>query len=84
MAPSNIFLEKLKLRPHEAAVGANAAQRVLAGAFRRGTGTELDAALWFCDMRGFTQLSDRLPAGAVVAMLDRYFAHRGARQARQG
>jgi adenylate cyclase len=46
---------------------------VLGGQFRRGTGTELEAALWFCDLRGFTELSDRLPARAVVGVLDRYF-----------
>ncbi|HQX25228.1 MAG TPA: adenylate/guanylate cyclase domain-containing protein [Pseudomonadota bacterium] len=59
----------------EVYLGANAARRVLAGEFRRGTGSELDAALWFCDMRGFTALSDRLPARAVVGILDRYFEH---------
>lgn len=59
----------------EVYLGTNAARRVLDGEFRRGTGTELDAALWFCDMRGFTSLSDRLPARAVVGILDRYFEH---------
>ena len=59
----------------EVYLGANAARRVLAGEFRRGTGSELHAALWFCDMRGFTALSDRLPARAVVGILDRYFEH---------
>jgi adenylate cyclase len=59
----------------EVYLGGNAARRVLNGEFRRGTGTELDAALWFCDMRGFTSLSDRLPARAVVSVLDRYFEH---------
>lgn len=59
----------------EVYLGRNAAHRVLEGQFRRGTGTELDAALWFCDMRGFTEMSDRLPARAVVSVLDRYFEH---------
>jgi len=59
----------------EVYLGANAARRVLAGEFRRGTGSELHAALWFCDMRGFTALSDRLQARAVVGILDRYFEH---------
>jgi adenylate cyclase len=56
-------------------LGRNAARRVLDGEFRRGTGADLDAALWFCDMRGFTTMSDRLPARAVVSVLDRYFEH---------
>jgi adenylate cyclase len=59
----------------EVYLGCNAARRVLDGEFRRGTGTEVDAALWFCDMRGFTEMSDRLPARAVVGVLDRYFEH---------
>jgi adenylate cyclase len=59
----------------EVYLGRNAALRVLAGEFRRGTGSELEAALFFCDMRGFTELSDRLPARAVVGVLDRYFEH---------
>lgn len=59
----------------EVYLGGNAARRVVDGEFRRGTGTELDAALWFCDMRGFTAMSDRLPARAVVGVLDRYFEH---------
>ncbi len=62
----------------EVYLGANAARRVLDGEFRRGTGTELDAALWFCDMRGFTSLSDRLSARAVVGVLDQYFEHAAA------
>lgn len=59
----------------EVYLGANAARRVLQGEFRRGTGSEIDAALWFCDMRGFTSLGDCLPARDVVALLDRYFEH---------
>lgn len=59
----------------EVYLGQNAARRVFDGEFRRGSGTEIDAALWFCDMRGFTAMSDRLPARAVVGVLDRYFEH---------
>jgi adenylate cyclase len=54
-------------------LGHNAAERVLRGQFRRGTGSTLDAAIWFCDMRGFTQLSDASPPTDVVAVLDGYF-----------
>lgn len=68
----------------EVYLGANASRRVLRGEFRRGTGSELDAALWFCDMRGFTALSDRLPARTVVGLLDRYFEHVAAPIEEQG
>jgi adenylate cyclase len=57
----------------EVYLGRNAATRVLAGAFRRGGGEAIHAAIFTCDLRGFTQLSDRLPVREVVALLDRYF-----------
>ena len=54
-------------------LGNNAARRVLGGNFERGKGELIDAAIWFSDMRGFTQLSDRTSPERVVAMLDGYF-----------
>jgi adenylate cyclase len=54
-------------------LGHNAAQRVLEGQFRRGTGSTIDAAIWFCDLRGFTQLSDAAPPTEMVKILDEYF-----------
>jgi len=57
----------------EVYLGHNAASRVLAGSFMRGTGQPIHAAIWFCDMRGFTTMADRLPATEVVKTLDRFF-----------
>jgi adenylate cyclase len=57
----------------EVYLGRNAAARVRAGAFRRGAGELIDAAIWFCDMRGFTSLSDSTAPGEVVRLLDAYF-----------
>jgi adenylate cyclase len=57
----------------EVYLGKNAARRVLAGAFRRGEGETLDAAIWFCDLRDFTRTSDSAPPREVVQMLDAYF-----------
>jgi adenylate cyclase len=54
-------------------LGQNAAERVLSGGFRRGFGQLLNSAIWYCDLRGFTALSDRLPTTEVVPLLDRYF-----------
>ena len=39
-------------------LGKNAARRVLAGEVQRGRGEQIDAAIWFCDMRGFTALGE--------------------------
>ena len=54
-------------------LGKNAARRVLAGNFKRGHGDSIDAAVWYCDLRGFTEMSDHSAAGQVVEMLDTYF-----------
>lgn len=54
-------------------LGRNAASRVLAGSFRRGTGEVIRAALWYSDMRGFTRLSEQVSPRELVALLDRYF-----------
>jgi adenylate cyclase len=57
----------------EVYLGRNAARRVLEGAFRRGGGELIRAAIWFCDLRNFTSLSDRMAPNDVVEILDRYF-----------
>lgn len=54
-------------------LGGNASRRILAGAFRRGTAETLHAVIWYCDMQGFTTLSDVRPAREVVEVLDAYF-----------
>jgi adenylate cyclase len=54
-------------------LGKNAARRVLAGEVQRGRGEQIDAAIWFCDMRGFTALGARRTSGELVAILDAYF-----------
>lgn len=54
-------------------LGPNAAVRVLDGQVQRGTGERITAAIWFCDLRDFTVLSDALPADELLQLLDRYF-----------
>ncbi|HYW65025.1 MAG TPA: adenylate/guanylate cyclase domain-containing protein [Bradyrhizobium sp.] len=54
-------------------VGNRAGERILAGQIRRGHTQTMDAAIWLSDLRGFTALSDRLPAETVVDVLNRYF-----------
>lgn len=57
----------------EVYLGRNAAGRVLAGAFRRGSIEHLRAAIVFCDLRGFTAQSDARPTDEIVGMLDGFF-----------
>lgn len=54
-------------------LGRDAADRVLAGAVRRGTGTGIRAAIWSSDLRGFTAMADGMSIHDLVTTLDDYF-----------
>jgi adenylate cyclase len=54
-------------------VGNRAGEKILGGQIRRGHAETMNAAIWLSDLRGFTALSDRLPAEAVVDILNQYF-----------
>jgi adenylate cyclase len=54
-------------------VGKRTGEKVLAGMIQRGDADILNAALWFSDLRNFTQLTETLPAQQVLKMLNDYF-----------
>jgi adenylate cyclase len=54
-------------------LGDGPADAVLAGAIKRGDRRHIDAAILFCDLRGFTVMSERLDEADLFAALDRYF-----------
>ncbi len=54
-------------------VGNRAGERIMGGQIRRGHTDTIQAVIWLSDLRGFTALSDRLPAEAVVEILNHYF-----------
>jgi adenylate cyclase len=56
----------------ETYLGQDAGDRVLTGAIDRGSLETIRAVLWFCDLRGFTRVSDTLPGDALVETLDDY------------
>jgi adenylate cyclase len=54
-------------------LGHDAGQRVLSGQIRRGAGVTMAAAIFYCDLRGFTVLSERMPPDRVIELLNDYF-----------
>ncbi len=54
-------------------VGQHAGERILEGQITRGSGATVDAAIWFCDLRGFTALSERADRDTLLACLNDYF-----------
>jgi adenylate cyclase len=54
-------------------IGHQAGERILSGQIRRGHAESIRSAIWLSDMRGFTTLADRLPAMALIDLLNCYF-----------
>ena len=54
-------------------VGQRTSQKVLSGMIKRGDADVIHAALWFSDLRNFTELTESLEAPAVLKMLNDYF-----------
>jgi adenylate cyclase len=54
-------------------VGPAAGRRVVEGSIKRGMGETIHSVIWFCDLRGFTELSSRLGDNALLALLNDYF-----------
>lgn len=54
-------------------LGAAAGARVLRGSIKRGAGEPIRAVIWASDLRGFTDLADRLDGLSMIALLNAYF-----------
>ncbi len=54
-------------------LGRAAGGQVLRGSIKRGAGEPIRAIIWASDLRGFTDLSDRLGGREMVALLNAYF-----------
>ena len=58
----------------QAYVGQEATRRILKGQITRGTGRTIEAVILFCDLRGFTRLSETLTRAALMDLLEDYFS----------
>jgi len=54
-------------------VGRNAGERILAGRIVRGDIETLRAVIWFSDLRGFTEMSARLPPAEIIETINQVF-----------
>ncbi|MEO1020127.1 MAG: adenylate/guanylate cyclase domain-containing protein, partial [Pseudomonadota bacterium] len=54
-------------------VGQRAGEAILNGNITRGSGDTVRAAIWNCDIRGFTQISEKWPRDDVISWLNDYF-----------
>jgi adenylate cyclase len=55
-------------------LGHHAGRRVLAGTIRRGDAEPIHAVLWYCDLRGSTELAQRLEPDLLIETLNVFFA----------
>jgi len=54
-------------------LGDDPGRRVLGGLIQRGESITLAAAIWYCDLRDFTAMSNALPRDIMVETLNTYF-----------
>jgi adenylate cyclase len=53
-------------------LGRIVGEQILGGLIKRGDGHEINAVLWFSDLRDFTGLNERMPAPALLELLNNY------------
>ena len=72
--PLNTLIEfNIKNTLAEMYIGHDPGRRVCRGMITLGNVVAVEGAIWFSDIRGFTTLSDDLPAGELVASLNAYY-----------
>jgi adenylate cyclase len=57
----------------DAYLGPGAGAKVLAGQIKRGDAEDIDAVIWFCDLRDSTPLADSMGRREFLALLNQYF-----------
>jgi len=54
-------------------LGRSTGDNVLKGLIKRGDSEELNAVIWFCDLRGSTPLAESMPPDEFIAILNQFF-----------
>jgi adenylate cyclase len=57
----------------DAYLGSSAGEKVLAGQIKRGDSQDINAVIWFCDLRDSTPLAESMTRRAYLALLNDYF-----------
>jgi adenylate cyclase len=68
----------------ETYLGPRTGARVLRGQIKRGDAEAIQAVLWYCDLRGFTQLADSRGSDQLLTLLNGYFERMTAPVVRHG
>jgi adenylate cyclase len=86
LAPQIELIEarRMTLGLLDAFIGPRISARILEGQVKRGDGDRIEAAFWYSDLRGFTALSESLPAGDLLQLLNEYFENCAAAAAARG
>ena len=79
-----IHARRMTLGLLDAFVGPRIGARILQGQVKRGDGDRIEAAFWYSDLRGFTALSESLPAAELLQLLNDYFENCAAAAAARG
>lgn len=79
-----IHARRMTLGLLDAFVGPRISERILRGQVKRGDGDRIQAAFWYSDLRGFTALSEALPAARLLQLLNDYFENCAAAAAARG
>jgi len=71
LAIKSVSLARMTRTLMETYLGRDAGQRVLSGRIVRGIAEQIDAVVWFSDLRGFTRITDTAPE-QVIPLLNDY------------
>ena len=54
-------------------LGSDATRRIISGDIRRSLGEDIAAVIFYCDLRGFTRMTDMLTPNQIISVLGEYY-----------